>query len=369
MGHRGCFSVAFKVVSYRRVAKDGGLWDKKCVRVSALSGVLKVWVWALASLVIALWVTPIFYNGGKALSELSATKDFNGVVNEIAAWSGAAELDDFFKVCWPLAALLLIFPLIEWLRLGDERGGRRVWAVCLTNGAVGVGGGQPIEPNRWRPLHGLVGFFLSFGCFSLVGYGLLRVGSFRWATDQGAWYDGLFFNIGWAVALVVVLEVFFRCVLLGIFLRAMSLWAAIALAALMFGAVHFLMSGFEVAKELDGEMLSGVQLTGALLLGGNLLMRFVTVFVPWFSFGCALGWGRWRMASLWFPASLLMGWMLADQIFAKATVVVEMPGSLVVSVSRGSVHEGMAPFLGVFAVGGLVHIFTYRNAIAREARD
>jgi uncharacterized protein len=342
------------------------LWDKVCVRVSALTDVFKVWVWAFGSLVIALWATPVCYNGGKALSELSATKDFNGLVNKVAAWCGAAELGDFFKVCWPLAALLLLFPLMEWLRLGNERGGKRVWSVRLPHGA---GGGQPIEPNRWGPLHGVAGFCLSFGCFVLIGYALLKAGSFRWAADYGKWHHGLFFDIGWALTLAVVMEFFFRCVLLGIFLRAMGVWSAIALAAVMFGMVHFLMSGFAVAKALDGEMLSAVQLTGTLLAGGDLAMRVVTVFVPWFAFGCVLGWARWRTASVWLPASLLMGWLLADRLFTKATDVVEIPDRLAAFVSAGSVHEGIAPFLGVIAVGGMVHIFTYLNASGREARD
>ncbi|MEP4809237.1 MAG: hypothetical protein ABJ118_11670, partial [Luteolibacter sp.] len=232
------------------------------MRVSALTDVFKVWVWALGSLVVALWATPICYNGGKALSELSATKDFNGAVNKLAAWCGAAEMGDFFKVCWPLAALLLLFPLLEWLRLGNERGGKRVWSVRLPHGATGEGAGQPLEPSRWGPLHGAAGFCLSFGSFVLIGYALLKAGSFRWAADRGAWHEGLFFDIGWALTLAVVMEVFFRCVLLGIFLRAMGVWAAIGLAAAMFGGVHFLMSGFAVAKALDGEMLTAVQLTG-----------------------------------------------------------------------------------------------------------
>ena len=348
------------------VAKGSGLWDKGRVRVSALTDVFKVWVWALGSLVVALWATPVCFNGGKALSELSGKKDFSGVVNKMAAWCGAAELEDFFKICWPLAALLLLLPLMEWLRLGNERGGKRVWSVRLPHGAAGDGGGQPIVENRLGPLHGMVGFCLSFGCFLLIGYALLRAGSFRWNGNFERWHEGLFFDIGWTLALAVVMEVFFRCVLMGIFLRAMGVWAAIGVSAVMFAGVHFLMSGFAVAKVLDGEMLSAVELTGTLLVGGDLLIRMVTVFVPWFAFGCVLGWARWRTASVWLPASLMMGWLLADRLFARATDVVEIPDRLAAFVSAGSVHEGIVPFLGVLVVGGVVHIFTYRNVSGRE---
>lgn len=347
----------------------GGLWDKRGVRVLAVTDVLKVWVWALGSLVVALWVTPVCYNGGKALYELSATKDFNGVVNGAAAWCGAAELGDFFRVCWPLVAVVLVVPLFEWLRLGNERGGRRVWQVRLPHGAVGEGGGQPIERNRWGLWQGVWGFSLSFGSFLLLGYGLLRAGSFQWAVDGGRWYEGLFLDIGWALVLAVVVEVFFRCVVLGIFLRAMGVWAAVVLAAVMFGGVCFLMSGFVGVSGLDGEGVTGLELAGMLLVGGDVAVRFVAVFVPWFAFGCVLGWARWRTASVWLPASLFMGWVLADRLFTRATDVVEIPDRLAAFVSAGSVHEGIAPFLGVIAVGGLVHLFTYRYARGREARD
>ena len=329
------------------------------MRVSALTDVFKVWVWALGSLVLALWATPVCFNGGKALSELSVRKDFSGVVNKMAAWCGAAEMDDFFKICWPLAALFLLWPLLEWLKLGNERGGRRVWSMRLPHGMAEKG--QPIVENPLGLLHGVVGFCLTFGCFLLIGFALLRAGSFRWNGDFARWHEGLLFDIGWALAVAVVMEVFFRCVLMGIFLRAMGVWAAIGLAAAMFGGVHYLMSGFAVARGLDGETLSAVELTGTLLVGGDLLMRIVTVFVPWFAFGCVLGWARWRTASVWLPASLMMGWLLADRLFAKATDMVEIPDRLAAFVSAGSIHEGIVPFLGVMVVGGVVHLFTYRS--------
>ncbi len=131
------------------------MWEKYPVRVSAVGDVIKVWVWAVGSLVVGLWLTPVAYNGGKALSELSATKDFNGVVNKFAAWSGAAGLEDFFRICWPLAALVSLFQLIEWLRLGGSGGGRGPWGVRLPHVAsLGKEVGQPLKPNRWGLLMG-----------------------------------------------------------------------------------------------------------------------------------------------------------------------------------------------------------------------
>lgn len=342
------------------------------MRISAIGDVIKVWVWALGSLVAGLWLTPVAYNGGKALSELSATKDFNGIMNKVAAWSGAAGLEDFFKVCWPLAALVSLFPLIEWLKLGGAGGAvRGPWGVRIRPVTPPERNGQPIEVNRRGLLQALTGFLMTFGIFVLIGYALVKAGAFRWEADAAAWRRDLLFDIGWTLALAALIEVFFRCVVLGIFLRAMKASMAIALAAVMFGGIRFILSGFGNAEAFDGETLSAVRLTGAIFGGGNLSQRIVIVLLPWFAFGCVLGWARWRTASVWFPAGLLMGWLLAERLFSKATVPVEIPDRMAVYLTAGSVQNGFIPLLGVLAVGGLVHLITlgYRNRRRRNACD
>lgn len=335
-------------------------WDKRGVRVSAIGDVVKIWVWALGSLVIGLWLTPVVFNGGKALSELSATKDFNGAVNKIAAWSGAAGLGDFFKVCWPLVALAFLFPLIEWLRLGGGSAGKMgPWGIRLPHVvAPREETGQPIKPNRWGLLQALTGFLLTFGVFVLIGYAMVKAGTFRWVEDGSAWRSELLFDIGWTLALAAVVEVFFRCAVLGVFLRALSAPISIALAAAMFGCIRFILAGFGGVDAFDGETLSAVHLTGEIFAGGNAMWRVVAVFLPWFAFGCVLGWARWRTASVWLPAGLLMGWLLAERLFSKATDPVELQDRIASYLAAGSVDSGIIPLLGAVAIGGLVHLIT-----------
>lgn len=347
------------------------MWEKPAVRVSAFGDVIKVWVWALGSLALGLWLTPVAFNGGKALFELSVTKDFNGIVNKVAAWSGAARLEDFFMVCWPVVAVALLLPLIEWLRLGEganREKGNRPWQVRLPHGA-GKDSGQPIRPDRWGPLQALTGFLATFGCFTLIGYVMVKAGAFGWAGDAKAWREGVLFDIGVALAVAVLVEVFFRCAVLGIFLRAMKAPAAIALAALMFGGIHYLLSGFGTAEKVDGETLSAIHLTGIILGGGDLSARIITVFLPWFAFGCVLGWARWRTASVWLPSGLLMGWLLADRLFSKAAHAIDSGDRLSVYFASGSVQTGLVPLLGVFAVGGFVHLITHAYARRENAGD
>jgi hypothetical protein len=330
-----------------RLGNAGRMWEKHPVRVSAFGDVIKVWVWALGSLVIGLWLTPVAFNGGKALFEISLTKDFNGVVDKLAVWSGAARLGDFFMVCWSAVALMLLFPLIEWLR-----------PICHPHVTDEVS--PPVRTGRWEPpLRALAGFMATFGCFTLVGYVMVRMGTVGWESHPDAWRKGLLVGIGFALAFASLAEIFYRRVVMGIFLGAMNVPAAIPQAALMFGGVRYLLSGFGAAEKLDGETLSALHLTGIILGGGDLAARVITMFLPWFAFGCVLGWARWRTASPWLPSGLLMGWLLADRVFSKAHH----------AVASGFFQTGLLQLLGVCAVGGFVHLITRNYAKGDNRTD
>lgn len=344
--------------------------DKGGVRRSAIADVLKIWVWAIGSLLIALWLTPAAFNGGKALAELSATKDFNGALNKLAAWSAAAELVDFFKICWPLVAVLLFFPLVEWLGIGSGIGGKkgawRRWPARRGSGA-GDSSGQPITRNQFGPLQLFTGFLLSLGCFLLIGYVMIRAGAFSWELEERSWTAGLWWQIGWALGGAFVIEMFFRCMVLGVFLRAMGVIASIMLTAVMFAGVGLVISGFSNAGAADAETITTFRLLGLLFGGGNFGMRLLLNFLPWFAFGCVLGWARWRTASLWLPVGLLAGWLQVGRLFAEAANPAKIPDSLLLFISTDSVHNGIMPFFGAIFVGWIVHVFTHLPADQNEA--
>ncbi len=344
------------------------MWDNGVVRGSAVADVIKVWVWAVGSLVIALWLTPVVFNGGKALSELSATKDFNGAVNKLAAWSGAAELEDFFKFCWPLTALLLLFPLVEWLRLGNDRAGRKPWGIRLPHHAGAVHStGQAIPKNPRGALHGFAGFLITFGCFVLIAVAMVKAGSFIKTQGTASLTQGIWLDIVLVVVVGILVEMFFRRVVLGVFLRAMRPVFAIGLAATMFAALPLILSGFDEARGVDGETLSAFQLTAILFGWGDLVTRSIVIFLPWFAFGFVLGWARWRTASVWLSTGLLIGWLLVDRLFSKATEAVEVPDRIGAYLVSESVHNGIIPLLGVVVVGGLVHIITCEYPFRKNA--
>lgn len=328
------------------------------MRVAAWLDVLKVWIWVGASLLLAVIVTPAVYNGGKALGEVSRSKDFSEGLDWIGKWSRQAELGDFFVICWGLLALVLFLPFAEWLGLGkrvDALQPKGPWGVRLPSGAGGASDqGQRLRSNSWGLVQGLTGFCLTLGVCLLIGYAMLKAGSFMWRENAGGWREGLLFEMVRVVALAAMLEVFFRSVVLGVFLRAMKPLVAISLVAVLFGIVHYLAGAFGRVDFGDGEDLRAMKLLVGVLFGGDLGSRFFLTFVPWFVLGWVLGWSRWRTASLWLPVGLLSGWLLADRLFEKAASGVPMEARLARQMVTASLHEGLFPLLGLVAVGCFV---------------
>ena len=301
----------------------GLLWMMGGVRGLVAGDVFKVWVWALGSLTLGLILTPLSFNGGKAIFELSGSKDFSGTVNKLAAWSGGAGLEDYFRICWPACGLFLLFPLIEWLRPAG----------------IAVVEGNSEEVRRFDDSARLA---MLFGGVCLIVAGVIL------ANVLGA--KNLKHAVGMALGVAFLVEIFFRRVVLGIFLKAMSWWEAVGMAAIMCAAVPFLLSGFSHASQLDGESLSAAPLAGMLFGGADFLARFFLVFVPWCGFVFLLGWVRWRTGYGWPFLVIVCAWLLLDRL------------------SAGAVHAGVIPTLGVVVAGGMVYLMTYGYPFTRKAK-
>ncbi len=326
------------------------------MRGSGVGDVIKVWVWAVGSLALGLWLTPAAFNGGKAISELSQSKDFSGMMNKFAAWSGGAGLEDFFKICWPLSGLLLLFPLIEWMRVGNDRARENALDVRVPEDAELA---EVVEYVPRKPMYGSDRLAIVFGSVILVAVVLVNAASFINFPGATALSEGIWIDTGAALTIALLAEMFFRRVVLGIFLHAMRPWFAIGLAALMFGLIPFILSGFENASRLDGETLSAIQLSAVLFGGGDFFTRFIFVFLPWCGFSFVLGWARWRTASAWLFTGMLTAWLLVDRLYSKATQAFENPGQVAPSFATKSNYDGIIPLLGVVVIGGMAYLITH----------
>lgn len=326
------------------------------MRACEFSNVIKIWVWVLCSVAIGILMTPVIYNGGKALSELSATKDFSGLVNRFAVWSTTAGLESFFKICCLLASLLLLLPLLEWLRMDKTRNLNIPLSSPLSH---------PIDHSRKHLLYGLYGFLTTFVCFMFIGFIMVKVGSFSWTENPRAWRENFIHDILSVFVIAACVEIFLHTVVLGTFLRETGIHAAIAMTGAMFGGIFFLLAGFEYAENYNAENLSGLWLAKILIFEGEPLRRIIVVFVPWFALGCVIVLARWKSASAFLPAGLLVGSLLAGRVFNKATDAVEDAGGYWFG---SSVQNGIIPLIAVVVIGFFVHHFTKKHDLEDKAQ-
>jgi membrane protease YdiL (CAAX protease family) len=326
------------------------------MRNEALADVLKVWLYAAASVWLGAWVSPLLYNAGMALAEVSASKTTNDVLEWLAGICRTAGFPDFFRAAVLLAALLLFFPWMEWIHA--RRGVETVsgpWQVRLPDGARVSGRGQPLEKNPRGLWHGCAGFLLAAGLLLPMGIALVPAG-YATMRDPGPELPALLLRslcTAWAMA--ALMEVFFRGVAMGIFLRGMRPAAALGMSAAFFAMVISALppAGVNVADadapRVGFEML---RLLAARFADGSVVLG---EFAPMLALGAVLAYARWRTASLWLPTGLHAGWCFARELLWKLgepSSAAELPLPFDVFL------HGLIPLAAMLVAGVLAHFLT-----------
>lgn len=265
---------------------------------AAVRGTIKVWLYVAASVAAGAWAAPLVYNTGKALAEVSAQKDINGPVEWLADRCRTTEFPGYFVASVAMAVLVLAMPFA----LGLNR----------------PGSVKPIiwDDQRWQWRRvSVVDMVVGFGWAAapVLVLGAFYSG-FHW-RPAGAWMLAL------AVGIATVQEILFRGVALGIFLRAMPAKWAMAVSALLFALVHFLvpLPGVTVAdpdaERTGWEMLAKIfaQLAQPrVVLGG---------FVPMLALGWVLAAARVRTNALWLSIGLHAGWIFGNSMVVSPAIL------------------------------------------------
>jgi membrane protease YdiL (CAAX protease family) len=350
-----------------------GRFTLRRVRRGLQSDVFKIFAFVAATLVLAAVTAPWLYQLGKGLAEVTVDKQTNGAIRYLAEAAGRADFPKFFDRALMLSALVLLFPLTAWLRLGRPPGSYRdtPWSLRLPDNVVVTDRGQPLRRNPQGWLQLITGFALAAGLLLLSGWLMLQAGCFLWkdaaASTRGMvnkfpqaidWGKAVSKYLPGAVVVALVEEVLFRGVLLGIFLRAMRVAPAIALLSFLFAFVHFLQPP-AMARVPDPEASNA----GFILLGQifsrfaeplNLISRFSILAAV----GVVLAYARLRTASLWLPVGLHVGWVFGVGMFKAATwPVIGLPEAARWLVGM-SLLEGLLPLSVVIVTGVLVHLMT-----------
>lgn len=321
------------------------------------SEVLKVWLYAAASVFVGAWVSPLIYNAGKALAEVSSVKQTNGPLQWLAGICRAAEFPSFFAASLLGSAVLLFLPFLHWLqtRSAPDEGRHPPNRLRSWNG------GQRLNNNP-RGLRQAAGGFLSVTVvFSGIAAGLILAGVYAWRNPAGLLATIALRGFTTALGLAVFQEFLFRGIALGIFLRAMRPLAAISLSALLFALVHFLIPppglnvldpdasgvGFELLRKIASRLSEPRIILGTL--------------TPLFALGAVLAYARWRTASLYLSIGLHTGWIFVNAVLASVLVAAQRPSLL----SGPSLQQGLIPLAGILLAG----VFTYHLTGNDDATD
>ena len=325
-----------------------------------IGDVLKVWIYALMSLFLGAWAAPGFYNAGKALAEVSMTKRTNAPLEWLAARCQAAEFSAFFQLSWAVAAAALFLPFIHSLRGGQPSRGTNAWQFRLPSGARSRAFGQPLRNHPHRASDALRGFFGVTGLLGVVAGVLTLAGIFEVSPlpESSAMMIFKFF-IG-AVAFAVISEFLFRGVAMGIFLRAMTPPAAIAMSAVFSAMVLFFAAphGLNVVDlDASGNGFELLRKTAGKFSDFRWVMGFLT---PLVALGVVLGYARWRSASLFLPIGISIGWNFFNAVFDACTVSASHAESVVWILLGSSLKQGPLPLL-VILISGIFVSFTRRE--------
>jgi uncharacterized protein len=323
------------------------------MRNESLGDVLKVWLYAAASILLGAWISPLLYNAGKALAEVSVSKATNGPLEWLAKLCRVADFPRFFEAGILLAAVVLFFPWMEWIhaRRGvvAEIG---PWRLRLPDGARVAVRGQPLEKNPRGKWHLCAGFLVAAGLLLSMGIALVPAG-FLTMKNPGAgllWLSLRSLTVGLFIA--TVMEVFFRGIAMGIFLRAMRPAAALGMSAAFFALALSVIpaAGVNVADPEAArpgfEMLHlvGMRFAEPAALLGN--------FIPLLALGGVLAYARWRTASLWLPVGLHAGWWFSKIVLAELNAV----------PTHNWLFQGFVPMVSILIAGVLARFLSSNPA-------
>lgn len=260
-------------------------------------------LWVMASLVGAAILTPYLYDAGKAFAESAKTADYPRIIESVAGSAERAKSDRYFSRCLLLSAILLLPVLIRRVRSISPN------PFCEKSSLRRLNFSQSL-------LHlssGILVGAMSLGILATV----LNLSGISYFEEESTPLKKLFTKAFLpAVGAGVIEEIIFRGLLLGLWLRACSLWNAWVGRSLVFAVMHFLKppDGLEIPN--PGAWYCGFEILLATLYHFISPLFFLTEFLTLVLFGFLLAYCRTKTFSLWLPIGLHVGYVFALKAFS-----------------------------------------------------
>ncbi|MEM9080657.1 MAG: CPBP family intramembrane glutamic endopeptidase [Verrucomicrobiota bacterium] len=317
----------------------------------------KLCLFAAFAFLLAALLTPVIYNIGQFLAEITANKSINPLIDYLGKHARKADFARYFNRSLYLATLILL-PLLL-LSLDARKNGffrNGPWSFALPARSVASQLGQPLRQPKHRTLHLLGGFFLAAGLLLLTGFLLVRLEFFQWVSEPKT--AKILTNSLTTGAIVALIEEFlFRGILLGIFFRALRPVLAIVLLSLLFACLHFMQPPDGLSVSDPEAWTAGFEFLGLIasrfLSPISILFEFTTLFIV----GLILAATRFATASLWLPIGLHAGWVFALLTFNGLTDrTTKLPHWTELMVGQ-QLTEGLVPLAALSFTGLVLYLF------------
>ncbi len=324
------------------------------MRNDAHCGVWKVWLYAASAVALGAWISPLIFNAGKALAEVSSQKTTNAPLEKLAGICRVSEFPVFFNASLLLAAVVLFFPWMEWVHAKSDstHGMTGPWKVRLPGGPRVIGCGQRLLKNLRGLWQGCAGFLVMSGILLSLGIALVPAGYFSMKMPPGGILPMALSLLAGVFLIAAITEIIFRGIALGIFLRSRRPPVAIAMSAGFFAIVLAVIPTNEI-NVTDPEASSiGFELLQKSLLRFADWKNLVGSLVPWFMLGGLLAYARWRTASLWMSVGLMSGWLFGKEMLVRLCHNTVSP-----EVAR-LFQQGLIPLIAILLTAAMVRFFT-----------
>ncbi len=298
----------------------------------------------------ALLAPPLYWGGKHVVAEgwLIGTiaEDLHGSMDR-------ATFTRYFNRAVLIVAVLLIGPLLRWMRQGQQHSAT-VPENATRPEKFRARFGLTANPRWWQHLSG--GFALAGGTLLALG-GIYLLAGWYEAKEETKAIGSIVIDAATAAFAVAFLEEFvFRAALHGMFLRLMRPLHAWWIGAALFALLHF----FHSPKGMSFDTVtagSGLQLIGALFAGFfaqfGQLNFLLAEFAVLFSVGLVLGYTRMKTASLWLPIGLHAGWVFGVKVFSPLCTQTFAAGEKMPWIG-GSLRVGLLSTLVVTVTGLLL---------------
>lgn len=212
----------------------------------------------------------------------------------------------YFNRGMMLAAILMIYPTVRWIRSGLNDPEQTCMDVSLKS-----------NPYRWRQVS--LGFALAVVPLLLMGWMYVKVGYFRpRSAEDYEWSRVLATALSSAAGAAILEELFFRWGLMGLVLRTTRPFRALLFVTFIYTLVHFL----KPPPELQMPMVtwtSGFWLVGQIFSQFGNPIFIMAQFATLFTVGWILGYVRLKTSSLWMGIGLHAGWIFGIKLYSPIT--------------------------------------------------